>query len=328
MKSRDFVIVGAIVVVAGFATADAFRGGGDEAPATEARSATEAARTEIEVPTGFEPLPLAGSIVFTDADDCRVRRITMASGAEAPLPRLPAADCTLWAAPAGSAIAYGIGYDPPDVALFRLVDLRRPDRTLGGYGALFGFVTWSLDGRRVAWCGSSRAGFDLELGGSVRRLPECPSAYTPAGDVAFAGGSRLVADGRPVLEAEGGITYARWGADGSLAVVLDGRRVERRVNGRLAGELELPPWLEGRLPILSPDNCAAIFRRPTRLDLFSLGCFRGDAPRAFFDDDAAWSPDGDWIAVAEENAVAFHRLVGPRDVLRWPVRASRLAWQP
>jgi len=327
MKSRDFVLVGAVVVVASFAAADAFRGGGDEAATTEARATTAAARTDIEPPTAFEPLPLAGSIVFTDAGDCRVRRITMASGTETPLPFL-AGDCTLWAAPSGSAVAYGLGYDPPDAQLFRLVELRRPDRALGSHSALFGFVAWSLDGRRVAWCNAERLGADLELGRAVRRLPECPSAYAPSGEIAFVRGSRILVGGESVLRADGGITYARWGRDGSLAVVLDGKRIERRVNGRLAGELDLPRWLEGSLPILSPDNCAAIFRRPTRLDLFNLGCFQGDAPRAFFDDDAAWSPDGDWIAVAEKDAIAFHRLVGPREVFRWPARASRLAWQP
>ena len=251
----------------------------------------------------------------------------MASGAETPLPFL-AGDCTLWAAPSGSAVAYGLGYGPPDVARFRLVDLSRPERLLGGHGALFGFVSWSPDGRRVAWCGASRSGFDLELGDGVRRLVDCPIGYTPEGAIAVALGARLVASGRTVLRREGGITFARWGADGSLAVVVGGRRVERWLGGKLRGSLDLPRWLEGRLPILSPDNCAALFRRPTRVDLISLGCFRGDAPRAFFDADAAWSPDGDWLVVAEDSSLAFHRVVGPRDVFRWPLAASRVAWQP
>lgn len=120
MKSRGFVIVGAIVLVAGFAAADGFRGGGDET-ATGARSGTEPAETSREQGQLLEPLPLAGSLVFTDADDCRLRRVTLASGVEMPLPLL-AGDCTLWAAPYGNAVAYGIGSDPPDAELFRLAD--------------------------------------------------------------------------------------------------------------------------------------------------------------------------------------------------------------
>ena len=120
MKSRDLVIVGAILVVAGFAAADAFRGGEGEHVVATGPATTESAVEEAEP---LEPLPLAGSIVFTDAADCKVRRITVASGRETLLPFL-AGDCTLWAAPSGSAVAYGLGYDPPDAELFRLVDLR------------------------------------------------------------------------------------------------------------------------------------------------------------------------------------------------------------
>ena len=180
MKSRDFVLLGAIVVVAGFAVADAFRGDGGEV------TTTEPARTEVEPPAAFEPLPLAGSLVFTDARDCRLRRITMASGAETPLPFF-AGDCTLWAAPSGSAVAYGLGGGRLDVAPFRLVDLAAPGERLGAHQALFGYVAWSPDGRRVAWCGPSRAGFDLELGDGTEKLADCPAGYTPAGQVAVAG---------------------------------------------------------------------------------------------------------------------------------------------
>ncbi len=332
MKGRDFVIVGAIVAIAGLAVADAFRSGGGkhEEPrkaVPPATTGTDEAVTagEVAVAQKLEPLPLRGSLVVTDAEDCHVRRISLASGKETRLPRL-AGDCRLWAAPAGTNIAYGLGSQSLDTELFRFVDLRRAGRPLGGFAARFGFITWSADGKRAAWCGRVDS-FDLELGGTAHRLRTCPSAYAPSGMIAFARGKRLVAGGRRVLRADGGITFVRWGNDGSVAIVVDGRRLERWQGGRLRQHRDLPEALQGRLPLLSPDNCAVLFRLPDRVDLLDLGCFRGEAPRNFFRGAAAWSPDGRWIAVAEPQTVAFYRVVGSREVLRWPVAAAQIAWQ-
>jgi hypothetical protein len=54
----------------------------------------------------------------------------------------------------------------------------------------------------------------------------------------------------------------------------------------------------------------------------------GDDPRRELDGIAAtWSPDGQWLAVAEPEAIVFHRMVGgPDQELRWPARAAQLAW--
>jgi len=333
MKGRDFVIVGAIVAIAGLAVADAFRssGGKHEVPRKASPPATTAtdepvAAGEIAVAQKLEPLPLSGSLVVTDAEDCHVRRISLASGKETRLPRL-AGDCRLWVAPAGATIAYGLGSQSLDTELFRFVNLRRPEQALGGFAARFGFITWSGDGNRAAWCGRVDS-FDLELGGAAHRLRRCPSAYAPSGAVAFARGKHLVVGARTVLTADGGITFVRWGNDGSVAVVVDGRRLERWQGGRLRQRRDLPEALQGRLPLLSPDNCAVLFRLADRVDLLDLGCFRGEAPRNFFRGAAAWSPDGRWIAVAEPQTVAFHRVVGPREVMRWPIAAAQIAWQP
>ena len=59
-----------------------------------------------------------------------------------------------------------------------------------------------------------------------------------------------------------------------------------------------------------------------------LGSFRREASRNFFRGAAAWSPDGRWIAVAEPQTVAFYRVVGPREVIRWSIAAAQIAWQP
>ena len=278
MKGRDVAIAGAIAIVAIVAAVDAVRGGGGEGaengPDTRGALTGDGPVEESPSPAPTRPevlVPVAapGTLVLTDGDDCHVRAIRVTSGVEVPLPRL-AGDCALWAAPSGSRIAYGLdsqGSDSLATASFRIVDLRRPRENLGGFRALFGFLVFSADGSRAAWCGESRTGYDLELGGPARRLDDCPSAFDPAGRIAYATGNRVVVEGRTVLQAEGGVTFVRWGTDGSLAVVIDGKRVERWVDGRPAGALDLPRWLEGRLPKLSPDNCAALFTRPTRVDL-------------------------------------------------------------
>lgn len=332
MKGRDVALLAALAAVAAVAALDAVRGGGgQDAEPVETESPpppADASPAPEGPPAVLLPVPATGTLVFTTDEDCRVRAARVTTGFELELPRL-AGDCTLWAPPAGSRIAYGLGGRNEAGATtvpFRLVDLARPERPLGAFRALFGFLAWSRDGSRAAWCGASRTGFDLALGDAVRRLEDCPSAYTPDGRVAFAQGDRLVVDGRTVIRTRGTITFARWGADGSLAVVIEGERVERWAAGVRTDVLDLPPWLEGRLPALSPDNCAAFFTRPTRIDLLDVGCFEGDAPRAFFDDAAAWSPDGRWLAVAEAQTIAFHRVVGRRDVERWLVAARDLAW--
>jgi hypothetical protein len=336
MKTRDFVIVASIVLVAGFATADALRTDdeprpveGESRPAAATTSAADAGL--LTRPRRFEPVPLEGRLVLTDSEDCRLRSITLASGSEASLPRA-AGDCELWAPPVGPHAAYGLGCcfsgRFSDAVPFRLVDLNEPELRRGGYSALFGYIVWSRDGKRAAWCGESGSGFDLEIGGPARRLADCPSAFTPEGQIAFARGSELFVEDQSVLRVVGGgITFVRWGTDGSLAVVVDGRRIERRVEGRVRQTFSLPPALEGRQPTLSPDNCAALVRGAARLELLDVGCFEGEAPRTFFAGEASWSRDGEWIAVAEQQTIAFHRVVGEPEVIRWPAAAAELVWQ-
>jgi hypothetical protein len=254
--------------------------------------------------------------------------IGLAGGRERPLARF-AGNCNLWAAPVSQRIAYGLGPASSDTMPFRFANLERPQVELGGYRALFGVITWSHDGQRAAWCGRSRAGFDLELGGPARRLPRCPAAYTPEGEIAYAVANRLIVEKQTVLRSRGGITFVSWGRDGSLALVLDGRVLERRVGGTVTGAVDLGA-AEGRLPILSPDNCAAAFRLQNGLgplELVDVGCFRGARRPRLVGRDAAWSPDGEWLAVAGEGSIVFHRLVGTPRTLRYPVQAVELAWR-
>jgi hypothetical protein len=274
---------------------------------------------------------LSGSLIFTDASTCRLRVIGLAGGTERPLARF-GGDCQLWAPPATNYVAYGLGPATADgFSPFKIADLAQPNRELGGYRALFGVVLWSQDGQRIAWCGRRRVGFDLEIGGAARRLPTCPADYTPDSRVAYAVENKLIVEGRVVHRSSGGITYVHYGTDGSFALVIDGTTLERWEGDMLTAARTLPQSLQGITPILSPDNCAAVFvplEGSGPLAFRELGCYEGRPPHPAEAGDAAWSPDGRWLALSDQDAVLFDRLLGPEQILRWPAAAAELAWRP
>ena len=56
-----------------------------------------------------------------------------------------------------------------------------------------------------------------------------------------------------------------------------------------------------------------------------MGCFAGKE-LSFIAFDAAWSPGGQWIAVAATDQIVFHQVVGGDETIVWPARArARLA---
>lgn len=330
MKVRDLLILAAVVLVGGFAIADAIRSEGSApGPTKPSRTTTESVLPPPDAELGrsrFPAVPDApGTLVFTEAGDCPVREFDAGSGQELPNV-VPRSTCELWAAPVTAKVAVGIGAPSGDAVPFRFFDLERGRRNLGTSTAFFGFLVWSPDGQRAAWCNARRVGIDLELGGTKRRLPRCPAAYTPDAEVAFAVGNRVLAGGRTLVRASGGVTFVHFGSDGSVAVDVEGRRVERYVGGRLTGSVALEGVLEGRTPMLSPDNCTALVRAGNNLRPLDLGCSRlGD--RSFGGWRAVWSPGGRFLAVAGQAAVTFFDLEDRREVARWPVTAIELAWQ-
>jgi hypothetical protein len=336
VKPGSFIVVCAVVLVAGFAAADALRGPAEQRVSTSTRGG-QTGPTRLAGPTPQPDAPegwpvgtLSGALVFTNADDCRIRAIGLAGGRERPLARF-AGTCDLWAAPVTQRVAYGLGPSSGDGFVpFKLADLALPQHELGGYRALFGVVLWSQDGQRVAWCGTRRVGFDLEIGGPARRLPACPAAYTPGGEIAYAVGNELIVEEEVVHRSDGGITYVDYGTDGSVALVIDGERLERWQDDELVGGLSIPAPLQGRTPVLSPDNCGALFppvEESGTILLLGLGCLPDDTPRSYTGRSAAWSPDGEWIAIAQESSITFARVTGPQADISWPATAADLAWR-
>ena len=321
MPARDAVLAVAVVLLAGFALADALR---REPPAR-----TEAAAERTERPRSPDVYPRVagarGSLVFTDARHCRLHEVALPSGRTLPQPPLEG-NCDLWGPSVGTRVAYGVGARRGAVT-FRFADLNHPEEDLGTHRSVGGGIAWSPDGQRAAWCTSRRSGVDLEFYRERRRLPGCPRGYTSDGDVVYARGASAVAEDGTVFAADAFVTQVATGSDGSVALVTETGRVEIWGGRRGRWRVDLPDRLRGRDGVFSPDNCAALFPLPGgRIELADLGCFVG-ASGAFAGVDAAWSPDGEWLVVAEENALVFMSLGrGPAEIVRWPVEAKALAW--
>ncbi|MGH3057138.1 MAG: hypothetical protein ACRDNA_12015 [Gaiellaceae bacterium] len=338
MKGRDLLILLAVVLVGGFAVADALRSGDGADRAAERQTTPNPTTTTSVVEPPDEDLGQArfpqvngagGALVITETGSCAVREFDLPTGLEF-RNVVARSTCQVWAAPVTAKVAVGIGEPVGDAVPFRFIDLSRPGRDLGTSEAWFGFLVWSEDGQRAAWCNRRRVGIDLDVGHGRRLLPECPAAFTPEHEVAFASESDLVVAGRTVLTASGGITNVHYATDdsGSVAVMVEGRRIERYVDGRLTDALDLQDRFQGRLPALSPDNCSAAFRFEDRIRILDVGCSPlGPAGSLFPGHAAAWSPDGRWLAVGGATELAFYDLEGRADTVTWPVGAVEIEWR-
>ena len=294
-------------------------------------AATTSTADEVEAAVPRLPGGVAsGLLVFTVPGACELRAIDLRSGRMLDLPRLET-NCELYAPRVGTRVAYNVPDDwGTSKKHFSILDLETPRASFGDY--IGDWLAWSPDGSTLAWCDGYRSGFELSRGQRPKRLRHCPRAYDPHGVTASLNDRQeIVIDGRPLLKARGPVWHLAWGVDGSLAVLVEGGRLDRYEDGRLAGTASLTPpsnqhpatiWP----PELSPDNCAALTVSGDVVRLIDLGCFQGRAPQWFEGVYADWSPDGKWIVVAEPDAVVFHRVVGGEASVRWNVVAGQLAW--
>ena len=342
-KARDVALVAAVVALGGVALADAVRHATHHGGPASASAGSGKRKAQTLTLPGY---PAPGRIVFTDPGECELRVFDIRAGRFDEVPRRPTS-CALSAPRAGKLVAYGVPGEAGGVTWhFSIRDLGHPQTSFREYEAIAA-LAWSRDGSKLAWCDTVRSGFELSRGGRPKRLHHCPRGYEPNGVTASVNDrQRILADGRPRLRAGESIAGFAWGDDRSLAVVVGGRRVHRRFGGQLAvvvapprivryeggrqaGAASLPSSPAQPLAIgggLAPDNCAALAVGERAVQLVDLGCFRGRAPRTFKGVWAAWSPNGEWIAVAEPDAVVFHRVVGPEATVRWNVVVGQFAW--
>jgi hypothetical protein len=236
-------------------------------------------------------------------------------------------NCELYAPRVGTRVAYSVPDDwGTSKRHFSVLDLEHPRARYGDYLADWN-PAWSPDGSTLAWCDGYRSGFELARGPRPKRLHRCPGAYDPSGALASVNGRQeIVVGGRPLLRARRPVWQLAWGSDGSLAVVVEGCRVDRYEDERLVGAARVPYCPYDISSALAPDNCAALSVAGDVVHLDDLGCFQGRAPQLFHGLYADWSPNGKWIVVAEPDAVVFHRVVGREASVRWNVVAGQLAW--
>jgi hypothetical protein len=327
--------VGLVLVVAAFALADALRDlGRPGQPSARTRAQTTTSETETvppdtgpaprpEAPEGWPQGELDGVLTFVGAEDCRIRVIGLAGGRERPVTRLVTNCRGFWAPEVGADVAYGVVFREE---YFRIADLGDPQRNLGEYPmSPETRPLWSPDGRRLAWCDSPGSGAEREIVAQGRILPFCPLAYTPGGALAHAEGDRLVVGGRTVLTAPGTITFAQFGVDGSIAVVVDDGTLYRYAPGEPTLTAQISRLEPAGPPVLSPDTCTAALPTDAGIYVYSLSCSpTGD--RLIAGHAAAWSPDGAWLAVAGPNGIVFTEIASSR-TLSWPATAVELAWR-
>lgn len=316
-------MVGAVLAVAGFAVADAVRSDSPEAPETTSTAPAEPA-APLPPTASFPRVPAPGELLFADASDCRLRSVPLRSGRERRLPTIETG-CELRVPPTGPAFAYGLDAAYRRLVAFRFSDLGEPGRRIASILAFRGDVQWSADGRRAAWCRSARAGF-VATTAKIRVVEHCPVAMAPGGEVAWASGGRLMTRDGPVLATSGRIYAATWGRDGSIGLLVDGRRLERWSGRRRTGSILLPRRL-AEAPRFSPDNCAALLEGGGWVHVLDLGCFRGGRDISLEGDGpAAWSPDGEWVVVGRPR-IAFYRVPNIAAQTTWDAVAGAIAWR-
>ena len=330
MRSSTIILVAGLVAIMGFALADSLRGENHDEPAVATSESTTTRREERAFEGTLPPDLLTGRLVFTD-ENCDLGVVDLARAVVVRV-RDVETNCALSAPVRTRRIAYGFGPLGRETLSYRVTDFSRPEQTQGLLRAQPESIVWSHDGERVAWCSRGERGLELEIGGRERPLAHCSVAYSRDDHPVYRADRRLLAESHALVPPmPGRITAASIAGDGSIALVLDGKHVLLLKRGEELVETRIPTRVRGVVPAFSPDNCGAIFLtphrgQPPRVFVIDLGCLGGHE-RDLSGRRAAWSPDGQWFAVAEERTIAFYAVDASRGVLRLPGVANQLVWQ-
>jgi hypothetical protein len=334
VKRRDLAILGAILVIGGLAALDALRGGEDELRGSgDSLTRTEPSGPRGPTPSG--PVSLPGRLIYTD-EQCRLRELDLASGSA---PRIVAqGGCGLWGPARSGRIAYGIEQLDGNFLSFRVVDLDANTPGFGTYRALWDSIVWSPDGSALAWCEGPHLGRQLVLGSEPERLPDCPAAYTQAGELAFVDGRRLLLGeerlpARPPARAP--ISAVSFGTDGSLALAVGNEILRYSSIGAPSRSSRVPirdPYMG--TPLFAPDNCAVLLRsphtgQPPTVTVVGLECGRPVNRRVLpvTGIGTAWSPDSQWFAIVELRGIGFRTPAGAIAQEQILGHANQLVWK-
>jgi hypothetical protein len=345
MRPRDLLLVGAVLLIGGFAAADALRGEAEApVPTPTARASSEPEPETVDAVETIRsagPDVLVGRLVFSD-EACLVRELDLASGELAAFAPVQST-CSIIGAQGprdgGPRVAVALPSPRRDVLPYRVLDLARTDPHVLGFRAQTRSVVWDSDGSRVGWCDENGRGQEVELGGDPRPLSDCPAAYTASGARIYVRGRRVLSETTPILHAPGEVEALSFAPDGSVAIAAGGTMLVlygRLEDGSLVEErrVSLPAGLRHLRTLFSPTHCHAALLSgefPPSPAVFVVDlrrCPGSLAPATFSGRSAAWSPFGRWLAAAERNRVVVHPLFENEPAVVLAQTATDLAWRP
>jgi Tol biopolymer transport system component len=307
LKGRDLAIVAAVLLLGGFALADAFRSRGEESSAPPTQSAPDGRAGPEPRPDAPEDWPagrLRGTLVFTDAEGCRVRVIGLGGGKPRRLSRHGGG--ARWS-PDGRVVLFtsdrqvprshpcrqpNTRYDCPQ-AIYVVGADGSGERRLTAHGVR-GYPSWDPTGRRFAFAlfdadGRGRVYVFHRGTGRAMRLTNTNSgretnpAWSPRGDlIAF--------------------QYEFRGSGADVYVARPDGRGQRRL-GTNAPHASLGSERDGG-PVWSRDGrwlAYTGYARDGEPGIFVIDVRRGDQQRVTTRrsvDDVAWSPGSRLIAFA------------------------------
>lgn len=361
MRWWNVVVLGAVLLIAGAATVDALRGrAAAPTAAADGRAAASQADDRLRGPDVPAAGALPGAIVLAEPGNCRLRTLSLETLVVGDAG--PTTGCELWASPAGAwVVASTVStLNPRNSRPLSLVRLgegsAEVDRELG---QALGQPVWAPDGTQVAWCTARGETVVRGVGQeNERRLPGCAPAFAPDGAVltipADPLDARILRNGETLLGTEElirGIERASQAPvqvaafavapTGQIAVSVlvfealgSVMFLELWQDGSLEGSFRLPTAYGtgssrlGQFLAFSPDgNELAVGFRAGAGEVSIVDLRLSDVTMAQVEQRGfAWSPDGDWLAVAIGDRIEVYGDTRDEPVYTLPVAAGALAW--